>query len=372
MINKETPIVLTLDAGGTNLSFMAIQDDKFLTPPVIKETAPDNLDKCLKLITEGFRELIAIIGKDPDAISFAFPGPADYLGGVIGDLINIPCFRGGVPLGAYLENHFNVPVFINNDGDLFAYGEYMKGFLPELNNDIEKYNSRRKYRSLFGITLGTGFGGGLVINGQLITGENSASSEIWLLRNFQNQKTYVEEGVSVRSIKSDYLAYSNDERNLSPAEIFAIAQGKKEGNKKAAWKSFENTGLNIGEALANVIALLDCPIVIGGGISGASEIIIPTIISHLNGVIESKNGERIPRLVSRVFNIDDQKDRASFFKNSFEKVAVPNFNKEVGYIHEKKIPIGVSRLGTNRATALGAYHFAKNIISHDLELNRLI
>lgn len=230
-MNKEAPIVLTLDAGGTNLSFMAIQDDLFLTQTVTKETDSSDLDNCLQTITEGFYELIALIGKQPDAISFAFPGPSDYLGGVIGDLINIPCFKGGVALGSYLENQFKIPVFINNDGDLFAYGEYMKGFLPELNAEIQNTNSRRTYKSLFGITLGTGFGGGLVINGQLITGENSASSEIWLMRHFQNQKVYVEEGVSVRSIKSDYAAYSGDHRELSPEDIFAIAK------KNQRWKS---------------------------------------------------------------------------------------------------------------------------------------
>jgi glucokinase len=64
------------------------------------------------------------------AISFAFPGPSDYPRGIIGDLGNLPCFRGGVALGPMLEDTFEIPVFINNDGDLFAYGEAIGGFLP--------------------------------------------------------------------------------------------------------------------------------------------------------------------------------------------------------------------------------------------------
>ena len=52
--------------------------------------------------------------------SFAFPGPADYPAGIIGDLAEYPAFRGGVALGPMLAERFGLPTFINNDGDLFA------------------------------------------------------------------------------------------------------------------------------------------------------------------------------------------------------------------------------------------------------------
>lgn len=97
------------------------------------------------------------------AISFAFPGPADYKRGIIGELINLPSFKGGVALGPMLEEIFGLPTYINNDGDLFAYGEAIGGFLPRLNNDLKKNNIAKQYSNLFGITLGTGFGGGLFI-----------------------------------------------------------------------------------------------------------------------------------------------------------------------------------------------------------------
>lgn len=72
---------------------------------------------------------------EPVAISFAFPGPADYKNGVIGDLPNFPVFRGGVALGAFLEEEFGIPVYINNDGNLFAYGEALpEYYLPLMRN----------------------------------------------------------------------------------------------------------------------------------------------------------------------------------------------------------------------------------------------
>src|SRR5690606_5901942 len=112
--------------------------------------------------------------------------PADYKEGIIGKLPNLPGFReGGVALGPMLQHHFNLPVFIANDGDLFAYGEAMAGFLPHINECLSNANAPKHYKNLVGITLGTGFGGGIVINNQLVEGDNSSSGEIWLMRNFR-------------------------------------------------------------------------------------------------------------------------------------------------------------------------------------------
>ena len=112
------------------------------------------------------------------ALSFAFPGPADYPNGIIGDLKNLPAFRGGVPLGPLLAETFGAPVFINNDGDLFAYGEAMAGLLPEVNGMLEAAGSPKRFRNLLGVTLGTGFGAGLVLEtrpGRAATGARTRS-----------------------------------------------------------------------------------------------------------------------------------------------------------------------------------------------------
>ena len=69
-----------------------------------------------------------------------------------------------------LEKKFGIPVFINNDGDLFVYGEAIAGFLPYVNGLLEKAGSPKRYKNLFGVTLGTGFGGGIVRDGELFVG----------------------------------------------------------------------------------------------------------------------------------------------------------------------------------------------------------
>ncbi|MEC8682943.1 MAG: ROK family protein, partial [Bacteroidota bacterium] len=128
---EDERIVMTLDAGGTNFVFSALQRGEEIIQPITLPSNSDDLERCLKTIIKGFDQVKAQLnGRQPEAISFAFPGPADYKNGIIGDLVNLPAFRGGVALGPMLEEIFEIPTLINNDGDLFAYGEAVAGMLP--------------------------------------------------------------------------------------------------------------------------------------------------------------------------------------------------------------------------------------------------
>ena len=210
MYTTDNRIVMTLDAGGTNLVFSAIRGGKEIVSPVTLSAASNSLDICLNHITEGFNAIRSVLPEAPVAISFAFPGPADYAAGIIGDLPNFPSFRGGVALGPYLQDAFGIPVFINNDGNLFAYGEALSGALPELNRKLEAAGSIRRYRNLLGVTLGTGFGAGVVLDGNLLLGDNGAGGDVWCLRNKKYPQYIAEESVSIRAVKRVYAAYSGD------------------------------------------------------------------------------------------------------------------------------------------------------------------
>ncbi|MDE6115901.1 MAG: ROK family protein, partial [Duncaniella sp.] len=159
MYNNDKRIIVTLDAGGTNLVFGAMQGCEYITEPITYPSNAHNLDKCLETMVKGFRDVIASLPQHPAAISFAFPGPADYPNGIIGGYLpNFPSFRDGVALGAFLEDRFGIPVFINNDGDLFAYGEALCGALPDINSRLEEAGSKKRFSNLLGYTFGTGFG----------------------------------------------------------------------------------------------------------------------------------------------------------------------------------------------------------------------
>src|SRR5581483_9222604 len=131
--DSDPRIVMTLDAGGTGLKFSAIRGNRLLAGPISLPSEADQLERCLHNIVEGFERIRQTLPEAPVAISFAFPGPADYPAGIIANIGNLPAFRGGVALGPMLEDRFQLPVFVNNDGDLFAYGESIAGFLPYVN-----------------------------------------------------------------------------------------------------------------------------------------------------------------------------------------------------------------------------------------------
>ena len=172
-------IVMTLDAGGTNFVFSAIRDNEEIVSPITLPAVVDDIELCLQTLLDGFRRVQAALSEKAVAISFAFPGPADYVHGIIGDLPNFPAFRGGVALGPYLQEQFQIPVYINNDGNLFAYGEALAGILPEINRQLEVSGSSKRYKNLIGVTLGTGFGAGVVIDGNLVIGDNGAGGDVW-------------------------------------------------------------------------------------------------------------------------------------------------------------------------------------------------
>src|SRR5450755_2391269 len=135
--DNDSRIVMTLDAGGTNLKFSAIRGNELLVGPISVPSEADNLERCLANIVHGFESIRASLPEPPVAISFAFPGPADYPAGIVANVGNLPAFRGGVALGPMLEEKFGIPVFLNNDGDLFACGEAIAGFLPYVNSLLE-------------------------------------------------------------------------------------------------------------------------------------------------------------------------------------------------------------------------------------------
>lgn len=356
-------VVLTLDAGGTNFEFMAIQGGNEIIPSISLPAQGNHLEKCLDTIKYGFSSLISSLNVEPDAISFAFPGPADYPNGVIGDLPNLSAFRGGVPLGSILEKHFALPVFINNDGDLFAYGESCFGMLPHINNELKAASNSKCYKNLIGITLGTGLGAGIVINGQLLIGDNSIGAEAWLLSSRLNGKLNAEELVSKRSILFTYKELSNaDIKGFTPKLIADIALGKVAGNREAAKKAFELYGQGLGDVIANLITIIDGLVVIGGGITGAQALYMPSLISELNRPFEGKNSPSI-RLVQRVMDYDNLQDREAFLLNASKIISIEGLNN-IFYNNTPCTAITHSRLGAAKAIQLGAYSVAIKMLDN--------
>ena len=354
-------IIFVLDAGGTGFKFSAVQDYKEIIEPFTIKTASDTLEEQLNKIIEGFRRTEELCGK-PAAISFCFPGPADYTNGIIGDLANLPLFRGGVALKDMLENEFKVPVYINNDGDLFAYGEALGGVLHEINAMLEKAGNPKRYKNLVGLTLGTGFGGGVVLDGKLLQGDNSAGAEVWCMRNILYPQTSAEDSISIRGVRRVYAREAGIEFNDAPQpfDIYEIAMGNKEGNKDAALKAWDEFAIVLADIIANIATVVDGIVVLGGGLSGASKIFMPKVVELLNKEYPGLDGNKIPRMEISAYNLDNEQGRKDFASVTGKMIKVPFSDKEVWYDPSKKIGITATKLGSSSAVCIGAYAYAMN------------
>jgi len=156
-----TTLKMGIDIGATKTHIGIIKDAQ-----VIDEIRyPTRAQASKKAIIE---ELIAHMNTFANhgfqSVGIGVPGLVDDKTGVVYDLTNIPSWQE-VPLKDVLQEHFKIPVRVTNDANMFALGEKVCG-------------DGKRYENLVGITLGSGFGAGLVINGKLYSGTLSSAGEM--------------------------------------------------------------------------------------------------------------------------------------------------------------------------------------------------
>ncbi len=357
---NDTRVVMTLDAGGNSMRFAAMRGEEFIIVPITLPSNANDLDLCLQTIVTGFKTVINQLGDiKPSAISFAFPGPADYANGIIGGYLpNFPSFRDGVALGPYLKEIFGIPVFINNDGDLFAFGEALSGALPDVNDKLEKLGSAKRYHNLIGYTFGTGFGMGVVVNEKLNRGDNCCA-ETYCHPNSLLPGLIIEDSVSIRAIKRVYAEQSGvQDPSLTPKDIYDIADGKKPGDKKAALAAFEALGTAAGNSMAVTAQTIDGLIVIGGGISASRKFFMPALLKAMRGTVKTISGDTIQKVQMKVYDLDNENEFAEFAKGDARELKVYGTDKTVTYDPQKRIGVTIDKIGTSTAISIGAYDYA--------------
>ncbi len=206
-------------------------------------------------------------------IGVGAPGFIDPISGVVAIAVNIGWHDFN--LKEILENLSNLPVYIDNDANIAALGENWKG-------------SGQLVSNMLAVTLGTGVGGGIIANGQILTGTNGTGAEIGHMTVIPENgyhcncgrtgcletiasatgfvrvaKQWIEEG------KADSLKVRLQEQgNLSTKDIFEIARSGDESTNQLIEYILDHLGL----ALANLAVTLNpAKIVIGGGVSKAGE-----------------------------------------------------------------------------------------------------
>lgn len=227
-----------VDLGGTNMRVGLVENGALIRKEIVscpsKATYEEVLGRLESLIDK-------VMCQDVEGIGVGVPSVVDAEEGVVYNVANIPSWTE-VPLKQLLQRRFAVPVCINNDSNCFALG-------------VKLFGEGRGHRNLVGITIGTGVGAGIIINGKLYCGRNTGAGEVGSL---------------------PYLSYDFEHYCSSGFFLrYHHLTGKQAAEKAAAgeakalevWNEF---GSHLGELMKAVLFAYDPEaIVLGGGIASA-------------------------------------------------------------------------------------------------------
>jgi glucokinase len=262
-----------IDFGGTTVKSAVVQDGRLLADGDIIDTQQHEGSDSL---IEEMLGVIAALRKghpEVEAVGVGLPGFVDSANGIIHSLTNVTGWSE-VPLRAILAERTGLTAIIENDAKAMAYGEW-------------KYGAARNGRHVVCITLGTGVGGALILDGRLFKGAQLAAGEIGHttidfrgapgpyqnpgdLEGFVGNHRIAARAVALyKAAGREVAAEDCTPRDLERAALDGdpIARG--------LW---EQVGTELGCALANVIWLLNPDvIVIGGGVAKAGNLLFDPV-----------------------------------------------------------------------------------------------
>jgi glucokinase len=267
---------LAIDIGGTKIAIGRFLRDGTLEERVI---FPTNAERGYKKILEEIIEnLSRLKTKDTVALGIGCGGPLDSEKGIILSPPNLPGWDS-VPLKKDLESFLKVPTFLDNDANCACLGEYYFG-------------AGKGIKNLVYVTVSTGIGGGIIINGKILRGQRDSAGEV-------GHQTIVPDGplcncgnrgclealasgtaiakraqeAILRGEDTILKEWSKTEKISAKMVRSAYLQGDKVSEK--IWKdALEYLGIGIG----NIITIISPErVILGGGIVKAGEEVIETV-----------------------------------------------------------------------------------------------
>ncbi len=243
--------IVGVDVGGTSICVGLIKGDVVVE---YYEASTDAFRNSEEILNTTICLIQRAIKSDTIGIGVGVPGLVDVNEGIIYNINNIPSWRN-YPLRSRLYDEFKIPVFINNDANCFALGEFFFG-------------KGKGFKSMVAVTIGTGLGSGIVVNGRLHTGILGCAGEIG--------------GMPYKD--SDFESYCSSKFfeqvfSKSGYELSVLA----EKGDSFALSAFDEFGVHLGFMLKSILFLIAPEvIVIGGSISRSSIFFGKSLLSEFN------------------------------------------------------------------------------------------
>ena len=275
--------VLAADIGGTNTRMAVVNENGDILTLFKKSTyCEDGMEEMIKFIVSCAGETIEkskLSKEEICGMGIGFPGP---LNAETGTIFNPPNLQGwdSVPLRDILEKELKVPVAIENDANAAALGEWWKG-------------AGSGADSLFCITLGTGVGGGIVLDGKVWHGASSIAGEIGhttVIRdgikctcgNIGCLEAYACSGGILKRV-NDALLNERDNGVQPLTSLKQVNQMAMQGNE-IVLNVIKETGVILGIAIANIANLLNPEmIVLFGGVTNLGEHLVVPLKEEVKG-----------------------------------------------------------------------------------------
>ena len=271
-----------IDVGGTNVKIALVDDGKIIYSNSVPTYAQMGYEYTVNNIKQAIKDLMKeteTTAADIKGIGFDFPGQVDYKTGVVKLAPNIPGWVN-VPIAQMIEEAFHIPTRIDNDVRCAALGEM-------------NFGAGEGCQNFVCITVGTGIGSGLVVNGQLVRGAANAAGEIGHIKLQMKDGPICgcgdtgcleafASGPSIVAMAQDYLKSGKSTKFREMAgdgEItpYIVAKAAEAGDPVAK-RIFTIIGEYVGMGLVSVINLLNPEkVIIGGGVAEAGDLLLEPI-----------------------------------------------------------------------------------------------
>ena len=265
-----------IDLGGTKIEGVILEDRESLN--VLRRLRiPTEADQgylhILKQIYKLIEVMTAEVGMKPTKIGFGTPGTLDPLSQTMKNC-NTTCLNGQ-PMKKDLESLLGLPIEIANDANCFAVAETNLGAVSEVMPDAEV---------VFGVIMGTGVGGGVVINGKVLSGRQGIAGE-WghnFLDESGGQCYCGKTGCIEQVLSGPALAKYYNELMGTDLIFEEIIERYYEGHDELAQKTVDRMIQFFGKAMSTVINILDPDVIVLGGGLGNIDVL------YTEGIAEVK------------------------------------------------------------------------------------
>lgn len=297
-----------IDVGGTNVKIALVDDSgKIIYSNSVPTRAEMGYEYTVNNIKQAIYDLLKetkLEAKEIEGIGFGFPGQVDYKSGVVRLAPNIPGWVD-VPIAKMIEDEFHIPTRVDNDVRCAALGEL-------------KYGAGKGCENLICITVGTGIGSGLIVNGKLVRGASNAAGEIGHIKlqihdgpicgcGDTGCMEAFASGPAIVAMAEEYILGGKSTKyremaNGGDITPFIVAEAAKAGDPVAR-RIFSRIGEYIGIGMASVVNLLNPEkIIIGGGVADAGDILLDPLKDTLKKRAMKIAGETVEVVSAQLGN----------------------------------------------------------------------